>query len=142
MKKLKSRKGFSLVEMVAVVVILAIVTIGTVLVSQSISTMRTQSRNSIYLTTHNLNVMEDLRAEMEELGETGELMASYPENVYSTEDISTVVTIDVSNWDNFKVYNVKIESRMKKFPQKVTNTFIMTNIGMPRPIFPEDGGAI
>lgn len=194
----KKRKGFSLVEMVAVAIILAIITIACVAVMQSTATMRIASRNSIYMTTHNLNVMEKIRQEINRLGIYGELHAYYgfadndeeweiipldkknilkavfgtesnaidilasPELVtleqrealkaqgiefddvvfradYSTDDIRTEVFIEINPWDNFHVYSIRIESKLIGYSQRVTNTLVLTDIGIQKnPIIPEE----
>lgn len=192
----KRRRGFTLVEMIIVVIILAIVTIACVVVSRAVESQRVMSRNSIYLTTHNLNVMESLRREMNSLGITGELFPYYgfqdneeeynlyPEDVrtkleglflsraaaieklnptvplttverqsiegvglnpddvifrpdYSTEDIRTEVFIEITPWDNFHLYNVRIESKLKGYNARVINTYVMTDIGIDKnPVIP------
>lgn len=159
----KKRKGFSLVEMVAVAIILAIITIACVLVMQSTASMRIQSRNSIYMTTHNLNVMEKLRQEINRLGIYGELHPYYgfaddteeynllvaegknPDDKnnyradYSTDDIRTEVYIEICPWNNFHLYNVRIESKIIGYPQRLTNTFVLTDIGIEKdPTLPEE----
>lgn len=139
----KSRKGFSLVEMVAVAICLAIITVSVVSVSQAVSVLRTQQRNAIYLSIHNLNVMEQLRKEMNDLGETGELSTYYgpvDESLntgivtrdFSNVDINTKVYVTKVPWDNFIVYQVKIESKVRGYVQKLTNTYILTDIGIQK----------
>lgn len=139
----RKRKGFSLVEMVAVAIILAIITISVTFVSQAVSVLRTQQRNSIYLSTHNLNVMEQIRREMNQLGETGELPSYYGDvdgaqdtgieaRDFSTTEIATRVYITKTPWDNFHVYSVRIESRVRGYVQRLNSTYILTDIGIEK----------
>ncbi len=152
----KRRSGFSLVEMIAVAIILAIITIACVQVTQATSAMRIQSRNSILMTTHNLNVQEQLRQEINRLGIYGELANYYgfaddgeereiliaegknPDDHtnyradYSTDSIRTEVFIEICPWDNFHLYNVRVESKIIGYPQRLTNTFVLTDIGIEK----------
>lgn len=169
----KKRKGFSLVEMIAVAIMLAIITISCVLVSHTVSAMRIRSRNNILMSTHNMNVMEQLRQEMNEIGITGRLEVYYgfqdddserrileaafaedptdpkkdPDNLdnyrpnYSTYDdqlapntgdIRTDVHIDISEWDNFHIYKVRIESSVIGYAQTLVNDYVLTDIGIER----------
>lgn len=139
----RKRKGFSLVEMVAVAIILAVITISVTFVSQAVSVLRTQQRNSIYLSTHNLNVMEQIRREMNQLGETGELPSYYGDvdgaqdtgievRDFSTTEIATRVYITKAPWDNFHVYSVRIESRVRGYVQRLNSTYILTDIGIEK----------
>lgn len=152
---MKKRSGFTLVEMVVVTIVLAIVTIACVIVSRAVNDQRVQSRNSIYLTTHNLNVMEQLRRYMNTEGE-GKVLYSYygfqdddeeralivaagedPATTplrpdYSTEDVRTEVFIEIVPWDNFHLYNIRIESKLIGYNSRVTNNYIMTDIGIEK----------
>lgn len=166
----KRRKGFSLVEMIAVAIMLAIITIAAVLVSETVSAMRIRARNNVLMTTHNLNVMEQLRQEMNRIGVTGKLEVYYgfaddaserdiliasglnPDDVnnyrpnYSTYsdqfagntgDIRTDVYLDISEWDHFHVYSVRIESTTIGYAQRLVNTYVLTDIGIDKnPIAP------
>lgn len=158
----KKRAGFTLVEMIVVTIILAIVTIACTLVAQAVNDQRIMARNSIYLTTHNLNVMEQLRREMNVQGETKELYSYYgfqdddeerrlmeaagldPSTTplrpdYSTGDVRTEVFIEIVPWDNFHLYNIRIESKLIGYNSRVTNTYVMTDIGIEKnPITPSE----
>lgn len=161
MKKVKTwiqtrRKGFTLVETIACCLILAIVTIGAASVSAHISALKVEARNSVYLTTHNLNVMERLRqmsyslAEGEELlnfyGGTLDMLGNRGGNpVFDSSDIYTDVYIETAPWDDFRVYNVRIDSRMVKYKQTLVSTYTMTNIGgykTPESIEDSDEGSV
>lgn len=139
----KKRRGFSLVEMVAVAIVLAITVISVTYISQAASVLRTQHRNSVYLTTHQLNVMEKLRREMNQLGENAELESYYgavdpaehPDIVtkdFSTTSITTEVYVTKSTWDNFNIYYIQIDSRMKGYVQRLKSTYILTDIGIEK----------
>lgn len=161
----KKRKGFSLVEMIAVAIMLAIITIACVLVSNTVSAMRIRARNNVLLTTHNLNVMEQLRQEMYKIGEYEKLeiyygfnddeeerdvivavgldpddvnnyrpnYSTYADSLYpNTGDIRTDVYLDISEWDHFHIYSVRIESKVIGYAQQLTNTYVLTDIGIER----------
>ncbi len=136
----KKRKGFTLVETIACCVILAIVTIGAVSISAHISALKVEARNTVYLSTHNLNVMERIRQMSYALSEGEELLSFYGgtldaagnrggNTLFDSSDIYTDVYIQTAVWDDFRVYNVRMESRMVKYKQSLVSTYTMTNIG-------------
>lgn len=157
---MRKRSGFTLIEMVVVTIILAIVTLGCTAVGKAVNDQRIMARNSIYLTTHNLNVMEQLRLYMNGLGIHGALVSYYgfqdddqeralmiaegkdpavtplrPD--YSTDDVRTEVFVTTVPWDNFHLYNIRIESKLIGYNARVTNEYIMTDIGIDKnPIVP------
>lgn len=147
----KTRKGFTLVETIACCVILAIVTIGTVSISAHISALKVEARNSVYLSTHNLNVMERLRQMSYSLTTDESLLSFYGgtmdaagnrggNTIFDTSEIYTDVYIQTAVWDDFKVYVVRMESRMVKYKQTLVSTYTMTNIGgYKQPESIEDG---
>lgn len=126
---LKKRKGFTLVEVIACTLLLAIVVIGAVAVSRQIAMMKTESRNSVYLSTHNLNVMERIRQMSYELAEGEELLAFYDTDVMGNSQYNTVVYIETATFEHFRVYNIRIETRMIGYKQTLVSTYTMTNIG-------------
>lgn len=126
---MKARKGFTLVEVVACTVILAIVTIGAVAISNQILQMKTEARNTVYLSMHNLNTMERLRQMVYELPKGQMLLSYYNQDTFSSSDILTEVFIDSAVWDDFQIYEVKIESRMKIYHQLLKSSYTLTSIG-------------
>lgn len=128
---MKKRRGFTLVETVLCCVILAVVTIGTSSVSAHISALKVEARNTVFLSTHNLNVMERLRQMAYDLGEGEVLLNYYGSELFGTSEIDTDIYIHQTTWDDFYIYNVRLESRMRKYQQTLTSTYTMTNIGGP-----------
>ena len=128
---MKARKGFTLVEVVACTIILAMVTIGTVSISGRINVMRTDARNATYLSLHNLNVMEELRQRLYNLGPGEELPGFYNATEFSSSTITTTVKLDMATWDNFRVYDVVIDSRVNATKQPLRSRYTLTNIGRP-----------
>lgn len=126
---LAARKGFTLVEVIACTVILVMVVIGATLVSRQISVMKTESRNTVYMSLHNLNVMERLRQMSYDLQTGEELLAYYSSDTFGTSEFTTDVYVQMSTWDSFKVYSVRIETRMQGYTQLLISTYTMTNIG-------------
>ena len=137
---MKSKKGFTLVEVIACTVILAMVTIGTVSISARIQIMKSDSRGATYLSLHNLNVMEELREKLYSLPAGEELPAHFEEDVFSSPSILTNVIIDTETWYNYKIYNVTITSRMRQTRQVLRSSYTLTNIGAPKtaPAFDEE----
>lgn len=138
---MRKRRAFTLVETVLCCVILAIVTIGTASVSAHVSALKVEARNSVFLTTHNLNVMERIRQMSYDLRDGEVLLAYYGPDTFSTSEISTTAYIDQTSLDDFYVYNIRLESKMQGYQQILVSTYTMTNIGGPRkPESIEDGG--
>lgn len=139
MISLTKRKGFSLIEVVACTLILAIVVIGTVSVSNKIGLMKTEARNEVQLSLHNLNIMERLRQMSYSLGEGEELLNYYSSDVFGSSTINSDVYIETAIWDDFRIYNIRIESRMKGYNQDLVSAYSMTNIvGYKKPSSMDD----
>lgn len=154
----RKRKAFSLVEMIAVTVVLAIIVIACTRVTQATSALRIQARNAILLTTHNLNVMEKLNQELNRLGVDGTLHPYYgfadddserqlivaaggdPNDMnlyrpdFSSTSIRTEVFVEESVMGNFYVYNVSIESKVIGYPQRLVSRVVFTNIGIEKSV--------
>lgn len=123
------RRGFTLVEVIASTVILAVCIIGMAIASQTITRLKTEARNDVFLTTHNLNVMERLRQMTFDLQPGEELLAYYASDTFGTSEINTDVYIDTSTLGQFRVYDVRIESRMIGYVQMLTSKYAFTNMG-------------
>ena len=127
---MKARKGFTLVEVVACTIILATVTLGAVSISSRINAMKVESKNTTYLSLHNLNVMEELRQRVYDLSLGEEMPAFYDSSEFSSSDITTTVSLDMSYLDQYRVYDVVIESRAAN-KQKLKSRYVLTDIGSP-----------
>lgn len=138
----KKRKGFTLAEVIACTIILALVSIGTSAVSGHISALKVEARNNVYLSTHNLNVMERLRQMAYDKVETEELHSFYDEDVFSTNSIITKVYVQTSIWENFRIYSVRIDSRIPGSKQKLVNTYTLTDIGGHKRLEESNSGAV
>ncbi len=141
----RTLKGFTLVEMIIVVIVLAMVTVSCAMITQSVAAVRTQAKHSVYLSLHHLNVMESLRQEMNTLGETKTLNAYYgppgastgmTTHDFSTADISTQVFVETTTWDNFHIYSVRIESKVNGYTHRLTSSYVLTDIGIQAPVVP------
>lgn len=144
----KKRKGFTLIEAVACMMVLAIVSLGMFAVSNQINQMRIRARNEIWLSMHNLNCMERLRQMSYELQPGEELLDFYGsvgnqagldpshgpivQDIFSTTEAETSVWINMAKLEKFRVYHVRIHSRMIGYTQTLTNTYVFTNMGGPR----------
>ena len=49
--------------------------------------------------------------------------------IFDSSDIYTDVYIQTAVWDDFRVYSIRMESRMVKYKQTLVSTYTMTNIG-------------
>lgn len=128
------RKGFTLVETIACCVILAVVTVGVVSVSKHINSLKAEARNDVMLSLHNLDCMERLRQMAYALPTGEELLSYYSSDVFGTNDFDTEVFIEMATLDDYRVYNVRIDSRVIGYKKHLVNTYIFTSIGGPKPI--------
>lgn len=129
----KSRKGFTLLEMLASTIFMAFIVLAAMQLTLALETQRTVASDTIYLSIHNLNCMERLRqmAQQLSLDSTGTLQSYYSDSIFGTIEVKTEVYIDEANLGEYHVYNVRIESRMRDFPQKLYSEYILTDIGAP-----------
>lgn len=125
----KRRKAFTLVEVVVCALILSLVTIGAVSVSSQINALKSSSQNTVYLTLHNLNCMEQLRQMSYDLANGVELFSHYGPDVFGTSKIDTDVYLDMAKMGEFRVYSVRIQSSMKDYNDSLVNTYVFTSIG-------------
>lgn len=124
---MRKKKGFTMVEVVGCTVMLALIVIGVVAVSKAIDEMKVSTRNTVYLSLHNLNCMERLRQIA--LSEDEGLLLSYSDEDLGSDMIETTATIERATWDKYSIYNVTISSRMREMPQRLVSKYIITDIG-------------
>ena len=128
--RMSRRKGFTLIEVIGSTIMLALIVVGVVSVSMAIDGLRTQTRNSVYLSTHNLDCMERIRQIC--LDEGQDMLLYYGDDVLGSSDIETTAELVVSRWDHYNVYSVTIHSQMRGYRQKLTSEYIITDIGAVR----------
>lgn len=124
---MSKKKGFTMVEVVGCTVMLTLIVIGVVAVSKTIDEMKVSTRNTVYLSLHNLNCMERLRQIA--LSEDEGLLLSYSDEDLGSDMIETTATIERATWDKYNIYNVTISSRMREMPQRLVSKYIITDIG-------------
>lgn len=124
---MKRRKGFSMIEMITCTIILALIVITVVRSSMAIDTLRVQTRDSVYLSLHNLNTMERLRQQCLEDGST--MLLYYDDVALGTATIETEAFLKEASVDHFRIYKVRIESKVRDTNQRLTSEYIITSIG-------------
>lgn len=124
---MRRRKGFSLIEMITCTAILALIVIVVVRSSMAVDTLRVQTRDSVYLSLHNLNTMERLRQQCLDDGDT--MLLYYDDIALGSSTIQTEAFLKEATLDHFKVYRVRIESMMRDTRQRLTSEYIITSIG-------------
>lgn len=125
----ESRRGFTLVEMVACTVILSMVILGIISVAKTIKTSQVESRNNTYMAMHQLNIIGRIK---KMALESEHLMGYYAEDVFSTSEFRTTVTVQESSLGEFLVYRVEMRTETVETGDRMSNSFIITNIGGPR----------
>lgn len=120
-------KGFSMIEMVSSIALLALIVIAVAKASMAIDALRVQTRETVYLSLHNLNVMERLRQMC--LENSDGIMLFYGDAEFGTLDVETEAFLKEASIDNFKVYKVRIESKTRDTNQRLTSEYIITDIG-------------
>ena len=124
---MKKRKGFTMIEMIASTALLTLIVIGVMSSSLMIESLETQTKNTVYLSVHNLNCMERLRKECTE-SDSG-LLSYYGDDYLGTIDIETVAYLERATWDHFNIYRVKIQSNVRETSQVLTSEYVITDIG-------------
>ena len=114
-------------EVIGSTVMLVLVVLAVVQVSVTIDTMRVDTRNSVYLSVHNLDCMERLRQMC--LDDTQQMLLYYGDDVLGSNDIETTATLRVATWDDYNIYSVTINSKMRDYQQRLVSEFLMTDIG-------------
>lgn len=128
MKKLsRKRRGFTMIEVIGCTVMMALIVSGVVAASLAIDNLRVTTRNSVYLSIHNLNCMERLRQQL--LDGTEDMLLYYGDDVLGSDTIETQATLELSTWDKFSIYSVVIESKMRDYQQRLTTEYLITDIG-------------
>lgn len=122
------KQGFTLIEMLVCTVILSIITISVLSTARSIQEVQVTSRNRVYLSTHQLNVMEQLRQRSYD----NKLLAFYEDYVFSTSDITTYVQVEEKLVGDFYTYYITITSEMDNTKDTLTNSFVLTDIGQEK----------
>lgn len=129
---MKSRRGFTLIEILAATIMLAIVVIACTQLTGAISSQKTTTESTVYLSTHNLNCMERMRQKAASLGGlvSEHLLDYYGDDEFGTTDIETHIFVETASLEQFWVYRVTIQSKMRDLPQRLTSKYILTNIGL------------
>lgn len=124
---MRRRKGFTLIETIATASMLALIVITVVTSSLSIAAMRKATKDTVYLSIHNLNQMERLRqiAISEEEG----LLDFYSNDVLGSLTVETTAEVSRTAWDHFTVYHVTLKSKMKDSGARLTSEYVVTDIG-------------
>lgn len=128
--RLARRSGFTLVEVIGSTVMLALIVVGVVSVSMAIDGLRTQTKNAVYLSTHNLDCMERIRQMC--LDDSQEMLLYYGDDVLGSDSIETTAELVPATWDHYNVYNVTIKSKMRDYQQQLTSEYLITDIGAVR----------
>jgi len=128
---MRRRRGFTLIEMMASTILLAVIVITVMALSRGIGMQKTTTENTVYLSLHNLECMERLRRMAATIGAipSQQLGNYYDDSEFGSIDIETNIYIETANYQHFHVYRVTIRSKMRDFPQRLTSHYIMTSIG-------------
>lgn len=124
---MRRRKGFSMIEMITCTAILALIVLVVARSSMAVDALRVQTRDSVYLSLHNLNTMERLRQQCLEDGAT--MLLYYDDVALGSSTIQTEAFLKEASIDHFRVYKVRIESMMRDTRQRLTSEYIITTIG-------------
>ena len=123
----KRRKGFSMIESLWTIVMLAVIVAGVTASSIVIRAMEANTKNTVYLSIHNLNCMERLRQEC--LANGAGMLQFYDDTMLGSTDIETVAHLEHSSWDHFNIYEVRIESKVRDSKHKLVSEYVITDIG-------------
>lgn len=121
----KTRKGFSMLESIASAIILSIIIIGVLSVKRTVQAENIRARESLYMSMHQLSVMEELK----QMSGRSRLLAYYGPSEFSTLEFETTVNVTESSIGDFLVYYVELNTYNEDKSEHMRNTFTMTNIG-------------
>lgn len=121
------RKGFTMIEVIGCTVMMALIVIAVVAVSLAIDGLRANTRNSVYMSVHNLDCIERIRQMC--FDTTQDMLLYYGDDVFGSSDIQTEVSLEPATWDHYTIYRVTVSSKMRDEKQRLTSTYLITDIG-------------
>lgn len=124
---MRKRKGFTMIEIIGCTVMMALIVIAVVSVSLSIDDMRVSTRNTVYLSTHNLNCMERIRQMC--LDPSQDMLLYYGDDTFGSDTIETEITLEPATWDQYTIYSVTVGSKVRDAKQRLVSEYIITDIG-------------
>lgn len=127
---LRKRHGITLIEMVFSMAVFVVIVMFTAQISQNISGLKNRTTDTVYLSMHNLNVMERIRQWSSE--PYGDLLLYYGDDEVGTTDIQTSAELVKSTCGTFNIYEVKITSKMRANRTRLVTTYVVTDIGGTR----------
>lgn len=125
-KRLSHRKRAELIEACLSSMCLGLLLFAAVSVVAWISSMRAESRAIAYMTVHNLDCMERLKADAKLSG--NDLLDRYVNDEFSSADIETTVSTSQFSIDGLKGYVVRIKSKEIGSPYKLESKYVLTLI--------------
>lgn len=125
-KRLAPRKRGELIEACLSSMCLGLLLFAAVSVVAWISSMRAESRAVAYMTVHNLDCMERLKADAKLSG--NDLLDRYVNDEFSSADIETTVSTSQFSVDGLKGYVVRIKSKEIGSPYKLESKYVLTLI--------------
>lgn len=114
-----------MLESIASALILSIIIIGVLSVKRVVQTESIRARESLYMSMHQLNVMEELK----QMAGRARLLAYYGPTEFSTLEYETTVNIEESAMGDFIIYYVEMDTYNEDKSEHMHNAFTMTNIG-------------
>ena len=124
---MRKRKGFTMVEMIACTVMLALLVVGVVNCVLSIQALRAKTADSVLLSTHNINCLERLRQMAADPYE--EILLYYGDETFGSSDIATDIVLEKATIGSYNVWCATITSEMRDTHRKLVSTYTITNIG-------------
>lgn len=106
---------------------MALIILGVMKVTVTINSLRTATRDTVYLSVHNLNCMEKIRQDFV-YGDRSPLLY-YGDDELGDLYITTSAELSQSSWGNYNIYYVVLKSRMRESSVSLTNEFMFTDIG-------------
>lgn len=124
---MRKRKGFTMVEMIACTVMLALLVVGVVNCVLSIQALRAKTADSVLLSTHNINCLERLRQMAADPYE--EILLYYGDETFGSSAIATDIVLEKATIGSYNVWCATITSEMRDTHRKLVSTYTITNIG-------------
>ena len=124
---MKRRKGNTLIDVIVSTALITFICIVVVQSTLAIDGMRAATRNTVFMSVHNLNCMERIRLLCQE--NPGGLLLYYGDDQMGSLKYETEVTLEPTMWDHFNIYEVKVSTKMREGEQRLVSNYIITDIG-------------
>lgn len=121
------RRG-TIAESLLSMVLLVVVAMALIQVTNTVMATKTRTRDTVFLSLHNVNCYEKLRQEL--IKGDGQILKYYGDDYLGSSTIYTEANVEVSTLDTYSIYEITVSSRQRATKTKLRSTYLLTNIGL------------